>query len=94
MAPLQDEWVQERLDLSHEDLLADMRLLLADGSQVCGANVYRYVMRRIWWTYPIYLLSSAPLLRIIFDRGYRMFANNRYKISRACRQPPASETQR
>ena len=87
IAPLQDTWVVERLNASEEDLLFDLRLLLADGSQVRGADVYRYAMRRIWWAYPIYLLSNAPLLRRIFDWSYRTFANNRYRFSQACRLP-------
>ena len=92
IAPLQSEWVIKQLNASQEDLLFDLRLLLADGSQVRGADVYRYLMRRIWWAYPLYLLSSLPLLRNIFDWGYRTFADNRYHCSRACRLPPASES--
>jgi len=89
IAPLQSEWVAERLNAPEEDLLFDLRLLLADGGQVRGADVYRHVMRRIWWAYPLYLLSMAPLLRLVFDRAYRIFANNRHRVSRACRLPPA-----
>ena len=92
IAPLQSEWVIKQLNASQEDLLFDLRLLLADGSQMRGADVYRYLMRRIWWAYPLYLLSSLPLLRNIFDWGYRTFADNRYHFSRACRLPPASES--
>ena len=63
IAALQSEWVKEQLNASQEDLLNDLRLLLADGSQVRGADVYRYVMRRIWWAYPLGLLNipSYPL---------------------------------
>ncbi len=88
IASLQSKWVADRLNVAQEDLLFDLRLLLADGSQVRGADVYRYVMRRIWWAYPLYVLSSAPLLRTIFDWGYRTFANNRYQFSLACRLLP------
>jgi hypothetical protein len=35
--------------------------------------VYRYVMRRIWWAYPLYVLSVAPVLSRIFDRGLPNF---------------------
>lgn len=89
IAPLQSEWVVQRLNVPQGDLLFDLRLLLADGGQVRGADVYRHVMRRIWWAYPLYLLSVAPLLRLVFDRAYRIFANNRYHFSRACRLPGA-----
>jgi len=40
-------------------------------------------MRRIWWAYPLYLLSCAPILRQIFDRSYRTFATHRFRISAA-----------
>jgi predicted DCC family thiol-disulfide oxidoreductase YuxK len=87
IAPLQAEWARQRLDAADGDLLDDLRLLTADGAQVRGADVYRYVMRRIWWAYPFYLLSTAPWLRRVFDWSYRSFAANRYRFSRACRLP-------
>jgi predicted DCC family thiol-disulfide oxidoreductase YuxK len=92
IAPLQSDWVAEQLNVLEEDLLFDLRLLLANGDQVCGADVYRYVMQRIWWAYPLYILSSLPLLRNVFDWGYRTFANNRYRFSRSCQLPPAIES--
>ncbi|HZM96937.1 MAG TPA: DUF393 domain-containing protein [Vicinamibacterales bacterium] len=89
IAALQDEWVRERLGSpTEEDLLADFRLLLRDGRQIYGADAYRYVMRRIWWTYPIYWLSLVPGLRHLFDWSYRRFADNRYHFSRSCQLPP------
>ena len=89
IAPLQSEWVVQALNVPDEDLLFDLRLLLADGEQVRGADVYRHVMRRIWWAYPLYLLSVAALLRLVFDWTYRTFADNRHRVSRACRLPAA-----
>jgi len=86
-APLQESWVRERLDLPEQELLDDLRLLLADGTLISGANVYRFVMRRTWWAWPIYLLSITPGLRWLFDRAYRGFANRRYQVSRFCRLP-------
>ncbi|MCZ6682646.1 MAG: DUF393 domain-containing protein [Planctomycetota bacterium] len=85
IAPLQSPWVSEKLRLSPEERHQDLRLLLADGRQIQGADVYRYVMKRIWWAYALYLLSITPILRAVFDRGYRSFATHRYRISKACR---------
>lgn len=84
IAPLQADWVRERLQLTESDLLRDLRLLLADGSQICGANVYRYAMRRIWWAWPVYLFSITPGLRNVFDWSYRTFATNRFRVSSRC----------
>ena len=87
IAPLQAEWVAEKFDLSHDELTADFRLLLADGEKLAGAEVYRYLMRHLWWATPLYLLSILPICRNLFDAGYRAFADNRYWISRTCHLP-------
>ena len=84
IAPLQADWVRAKLQLNESELLYDLRLLLADGSQICGADVYRYATQRIWWAWPVYLFSVTPVLRRIFDWGYRTFAANRFRVSSAC----------
>jgi predicted DCC family thiol-disulfide oxidoreductase YuxK len=89
-AALQEKWVGARLSLPPEDLLSDITLLFRDGRMLRGAEAYRYAMRRIWWAYPLYLLSIAPGLRSLFDAGYRIFARNRYRVSSACRFDPPS----
>ncbi len=88
IAPLQAGWVRAQLQLSEAELLRDLRLLLADGSQICGADVYRYATRRIWWAWPVYLFSITPGLRNLFDWGYRTFAANRFRVSSACGLDP------
>lgn len=85
IAPLQADWVKEKLRLNEIDLMQDLRLLLASGEQIQGADTYRYAMKRIWWAYPIYLFSIVPVGRKIFDWSYRNFASHRYQISRACK---------
>jgi hypothetical protein len=84
IAPLQSPWVQERLVLPRDKLLDDLRLLRPDGRFISGADVYRYIMRRIWWAYPLYLLSKAPGLSRLFDWSYRTFARHRMRISATC----------
>ena len=84
---LQASWVRDRLGLPEDDLMRDVLLLLPDGAVVRGAEVYRDVMRSIWWARPLYAASSLPLLRQVFDAAYRRFADNRYWISRACHMP-------
>lgn len=86
-APLQAPWVAERLALEPEERLRDLLMLGADGTLWRGADVYREAMRRIGWARPLGWLASAPLLRRIFDRAYRAFADHRHAISNACRLP-------
>jgi predicted DCC family thiol-disulfide oxidoreductase YuxK len=85
IAPLKSSWVIDRLRLSSDELNRDIRLLLRSGEHVLGADVYRYVMKRIWWSYPVYLLSVMPGVRGIFDWSYRSFADNRHAISDKCK---------
>ena len=84
IAALQEPWVMEKLKLPPVILLDDLRLLLTDGTHLAGADAYRYAMRRIWWTTPLYLFSVLPGCRWIFDSAYRLFAQNRHRLSAAC----------
>lgn len=87
-APLQADWVAQAIPMDRQELMQDLRLLLADGRLLSGADVYRYVMRFIGWAYPLYLFAVAPGTRRIFDWGYRTFADHRYQVSAACRLEP------
>ena len=90
-APLQSAWVLERAGLPLSVLLEDLRLLHAGGRLTSGADVYRFVMQRRWWAYPLYLLSVMPGGRQVFDEAYRAFARHRLQVSAACRlTPPAA----
>jgi len=84
LAPLQAAWVRDELALEPDRLLDDLRLLLADGRQLAGADVYRHVMRCIGWAWPLYLFSITPGLRRVFDGSYRTFAANRHRVAGAC----------
>jgi predicted DCC family thiol-disulfide oxidoreductase YuxK len=92
IATLGSDWVVESLQLTPEQQHTDIRLLLADGRQLLGADVYRYVMRRVWWAIPFYLIATTPGFRQIFDAAYRAFADNRYWISRTCHMPVKPES--
>ena len=89
IAPLQSNWVRERLPLADNELAEDLRLLLPSGEHFAGADVYRFCTRRIWWAWPVWLFSVLPLSRNIFEWAYRTFARNRYCVSDACRLPGA-----
>ena len=84
-ARLQEPWVEQRLHLSGEQLLYDIRLSTADGQLISGANVYLYVWRRIWWAWPLYAIFSLPGCNKLIHAGYRWFARNRHCVSEVCR---------
>ena len=84
IAPLQADWVRSRLQIAEDRLLDDLRLLLADGTHLAGPAAYRYAMRRIWWAWPLYLVSVTPGLRGLCNLAYRKFANNRHRVSETC----------
>lgn len=90
IAPLQADWVRIRLQIADDRLLDHLRLLLADGNHLAGPAVYRYAMRRIWWAWPLYLVSITPGARRAFDWGYRTFARHRHRVSDACGLPPGA----
>lgn len=94
IASLQEPWVASRLEakgVATSNLLDDLRILVpGSGDVIPGADAYRWAFRRIWWATPLWLLSVTPGLRRLFDLGYRTFAANRYRVSKACRldSPP------
>lgn len=94
VAPLQSPWVPSHPGLKETQLLDDVRLLRPDGRLTSGPDVYRYVLRRIWWAYPGYLLSLAPGFRTVFDWAYSTFARHRGTFSASCGLEAPSETRR
>ncbi|HTX99829.1 MAG TPA: DCC1-like thiol-disulfide oxidoreductase family protein [Bacteroidota bacterium] len=77
LEPLQSPWVGAYLGMSNQELLSDVRFLSFDGRHLQGADVYRVIMRRIWWAAPFACLSVLPGLRRLFDLGYQTIARNR-----------------
>jgi predicted DCC family thiol-disulfide oxidoreductase YuxK len=81
IAALEEPWVVEKLRMSYEELVADIRLLTASGELISGADVYLYVARRIRWAWPFYAIFSLPGFHRLIHAAYRAFARNRYHIS-------------
>jgi predicted DCC family thiol-disulfide oxidoreductase YuxK len=87
---LQSEWVRSKIGLDDATLAADFRILMADGSRWDGADAYRFLFRCVWWLSPLYVLSVIPGCKSIFDRMYRLVADNRWRISKACGIAPSN----
>lgn len=82
--PLQTPWVKDALQISDTELLAHFRLILQDGSLFEDADVYRYVLKHVWWGKPLYLISTIPGLAWLWDQAYLAFARNRYRVAQVC----------
>ena len=91
IAPLQDRDLQARFALDEAHLLREMTLILANGRQIRGADVYRHFLRLSWACYPVYLLTQLPGVRQLFNWGYQTFARNRYRLAGACPVPAKNE---
>ena len=74
----------QRLGLSGRALLREMRLLLADGRNLGGADAVLEIARRIWWTWPLWLVSRVPGVSPLLHAVYRVIAANRYCFGGAC----------
>jgi predicted DCC family thiol-disulfide oxidoreductase YuxK len=86
IAPLQDPRVGALLGLNEEELLVEMRVLIADGAQdgkqdggtkYGGAGAVVALAREIWWARPFLWFSKLPGGMRALDVGYRWVASHR-----------------
>jgi predicted DCC family thiol-disulfide oxidoreductase YuxK len=85
VAPLQDGRVAALLGLSRQELLREMRFLLADGRQYGGASAVVAVAREIWWARPLVWLSRLPGMIALLDFGYGYVARHRSCNAASCK---------
>jgi predicted DCC family thiol-disulfide oxidoreductase YuxK len=77
VAPLQDARVGALLGLSGEELMREMRVLLADGQHYGGADAAVALAREIWWARPLVWLARIPGMMGWLRRGYQWIAARR-----------------
>jgi hypothetical protein len=70
--------------MTRDETLRDIRLLTVAGATYAGADVYLYVARRIWWTWPLGFVFELPGFNSLIWAGYRWFAANRHCVSGYC----------
>lgn len=71
----------ESIGKSHEELMAQIHGVYADGEVITGVAVFREAYKRIglgWLCSP----TGWPVLKLFFDWAYRVFARNRIRIGR------------
>jgi predicted DCC family thiol-disulfide oxidoreductase YuxK len=84
LRPLQSPGAAERLGLDDRDLLREVRLLLADGRSLGGADAVVEIARHIWWGWPLWLMSRFPGARPILRAAYHRIAANRHCVAGVC----------
>lgn len=84
VAPLQDPRVGVLLGLRREELLKEIRLLWADGTQYLGAAAVVSVAREIWWGRPLVWFSKIPGGMSLLHRGYKWVSARRSCTATRC----------
>jgi predicted DCC family thiol-disulfide oxidoreductase YuxK len=92
LSDLQTALAEGLLEIPKEQLLDDIRVLTVSGESKIGADAYLFVAKRIWWAWPLYAIFRLPGFNRIFWSGYRWFNRNRYRVSKYCPMPQASES--
>ncbi|MGA2422052.1 MAG: DUF393 domain-containing protein [Candidatus Acidiferrum sp.] len=77
LAPLQDPRVAALLGLTHENVLREIHLLMADGQQHGGADAVVGLAAQIWWATPLVWVAKIPGMMTVLRAGYRAIAANR-----------------
>ncbi|MEO8258821.1 MAG: DCC1-like thiol-disulfide oxidoreductase family protein [Acidobacteriota bacterium] len=84
LLPLQTPGASAEFGVSDDQLLAEMRLRLRDGTVFGGAAAVVEIARRIWWAWPLWALSRLPGAMRPMDAAYRWIARRRNCANGAC----------
>lgn len=73
------------LGISPEAALARIHAWRADGTILAGADVFVAIWRRVPGLGWLGALAAPRPVRAVLERGYRVFARNRYRLTGRCR---------
>jgi predicted DCC family thiol-disulfide oxidoreductase YuxK len=85
VAPLQAEWVGERLGLAPGELPEEMKLLTSTGEIFGGADAILYLARYFWWGWGLRVVAHLPGARFVLRRAYAWLARHRYCLKGGCK---------
>jgi predicted DCC family thiol-disulfide oxidoreductase YuxK len=85
--PLQEHRLARRLGLRPGELPPEMKLFLADGRLLGGAEAWTYLLREVAWLWPLGAVLGLPGVRRLTRRVYRWVAANRTCLGDACALP-------
>ena len=77
LVPLQAPGVSAQFGIPPDQLLAEMRLRLHDGTPFGGAAAVVEIARRVWWAWPLWALSRLPGAMVPMRASYRWIARHR-----------------
>jgi predicted DCC family thiol-disulfide oxidoreductase YuxK len=83
--PLQEPRARTLLNLEGDELPRELQLFTRKGRLLGGVDAILYVMKTIWWAWPIWLIAKVPGVRPLLRLLYRWIASHRHAISGACR---------
>jgi predicted DCC family thiol-disulfide oxidoreductase YuxK len=84
LVPLQAPGTSAEFGVPDDQLLAEMRLRLPDGSRFGGAAAVVEIARHIWWAWPLWALSRLPGAMQAMGAGYGWIANHRSCAKGVC----------
>ena len=84
--PLQNPWLAGRLGLKDGEMPEEMKLLMAGGHVVGGAESIVVLLRAVGWLAPLAWLAWLPGLQPLTVASYRWVARNRHALG-ICRVP-------
>ncbi|MBX3442077.1 MAG: DUF393 domain-containing protein [Planctomyces sp.] len=71
------------LGLTHDELMAEIRGRLPDGTILTGMEVFRRLYAAAGFGF-LARLTRLPIVRPLFDAAYRIFARNRLRLTGRC----------
>lgn len=86
-AHLQTPWVIERLGISKEDPLRELVVIPSSGALLGGVDAIVYLMRRIWWAWPLWIAARLPIVNRLLWAAYRWIAARRHCLTGTCAAP-------
>ena len=82
--PLQTPWVGELLGYPAGSIPDEMIVLTADGRALAGVDGILEILRRLWWTWPLYAAGHVPGIHLLCELAYRQVAKHRHCANGIC----------
>ena len=82
--PLQTPWVLRRLGLAPGERPSEMAVFTRENTILGGADAILYIARRVWWLWPLFVLSKLPGAKKLLRAVYRWIAARRPCNAGAC----------